>query len=209
MAAWFAGAATPEVALFSASQVRKAANTRRVAPPSESPAAKPFAELQSWARKWPWLAFVLLPLLAVPVQFVLSMAAAGGVFTFSTRVLGMTAFHPGAIPRVVGVLQAYGLRIASMFTAGVACFLAARRGAPVIWPIVGIVLIALVGATTNASFEWSPAVPRGAMSGGIGFSFPDMGTAKSLRVMLTLLFVLAPFLGLRGRTNRENRASSP
>lgn len=166
-------------------------------------------ELQSWARRWPWLAFVLLPLLAVPVQFVLSMAAAVGVFSFSTRILGMTAFHPGAIPWVVGVLQAYALWIAPMFTAGVACFLAARRGAPVICPIFGIVLVALVGAATNASFEWSPAVPRGAMSGGIGFNFPDIGTAKSLRVTLTLLTVLASFLWLRGRMNRENRAGSP
>lgn len=166
-------------------------------------------ELQSWARQWPWLAFVLLPLLAVPVQFVLSMLAAVGVFTLSTRVLGLTALHPGAVPWVVGVLQAYGLWVAPMFTAGAACLLAARRDAPVIWPIVGIVLIALVGASTNASFEWSPAVPRGAMSGGIGINFHDIGTAKSLRVMLTLLIVLAPFLWLRGRTNRENRARSP
>src|SRR5437762_5836497 len=32
-------------------------------------------ELHSWARQWPWLAFVLLPLLALPLQFVLSMLA--------------------------------------------------------------------------------------------------------------------------------------
>lgn len=161
-------------------------------------------ELQSWARQWPWLAFVLLPLLALSVQFVLSMLAAVGVFTFSTRVLALTALHPGAAPWIVGSLQAYGVWIAPMLTAGAACFLAARRGAPVLWPIVGSALIALVGASTDASFEWSQAVPRGVLSGGIGFHFPDIGLARSLRAMLTLLIVLAPFLWVRRRANGEN-----
>lgn len=166
-------------------------------------------ELQSWARQWPWLAFVLLPLLAVPVQFVLSMLAAIGVFTFSTRVLGLTVLHPGAVPWVVEGLQAYGVWIAPMLAAGGACFLAARRRVPILCPIVGSTLIALVGASTNAGFEWSPVVPRGVMSAGIGLQhLTDIGTARSLRVLLTLLFVLAPFLWLRGRANGENRARS-
>jgi hypothetical protein len=156
-------------------------------------------ELQAWARQWPWLAFVLLPLLVVPVQFAFSMAVAAGVFSFSSRVLGLTPVHPGVVLSVVGGLQAYGTWIAPVLTAGAACFLALRLGAPVAWPIVGCALIALVGASTNASFEWSPAVPRGVMSGGIGFNLPDIGTAKSLRVILTLLSVLAPFLWLRGK----------
>ncbi len=166
-------------------------------------------ELQSWATQWPWLAFALLPLLTLSVQFVLSMVAAAGVFTFSSKVLGMTALHPGATLWVVGAIQTYGVWIAPMLTAGASCFLAARRGAPAIWPIVGIVLIALVGAATNASFEWSSAVPRGTMSGGIGFNFPDIGAGRGLRVVLTLLIVLVPFLWMRSRTNEGSRVHSP
>lgn len=161
-------------------------------------------ELQAWTRQWPWLAFILLPLLALPMQFVLAMAAAGGVFSFSTRVLGLTAVHPGLVPWVVGALQAYGTWIAPVLTAGVACFLALRRGVPVAWPIVGCALIALVGASTNASFEWSPEVPRGMISGGIGVNLPDIGTAKSLRVMFTLLCVLVPFLWLTTKRTGRN-----
>jgi hypothetical protein len=166
-------------------------------------------ELQSWARQWPRLAFVLLPLLALPLQFVLSMLAAVGVFNFSTRILGLTALHASAVPWVVGALQTYGVWIAPMLTAGVACFLAARRGAPALWPIVGSALIALAGASTNAGFEWSPAVPRGALSGGIGLRFPDVGTATSFRAALTLLIGLATFLWMRRRVNGENQTRSP
>lgn len=166
-------------------------------------------ELQSWARQWPWLAFVLLPLLALPLQFVLSMLVALGVFSFSTRVFGLTALHAGAVPWVVEALQTYGVWIAPMLAAGAACFLAARRAAPALWPIVGSTLIALAGASTNAGFEWSPAVPRGVLSGGIGLHFPDVGTTTILRAVLTLVIGLATFIWVRHRVNGEDQARSP
>ena len=164
-------------------------------------------ELRSWARQRPWLAFVLLPLLALAVQFVLSMLAAVGVIAFSTQVLGITALYPGPVPWVVRGLQAYGVWTAPIVAAGAACFLAVRSGAPLIWPIVGCALIAILGAATNASFEWSPAVPRGVLSGGIGLNFPDLGLTSALRVILTILTVLVPVLWLRRR--RRELSSLP
>jgi hypothetical protein len=156
-------------------------------------------ELRSWARQRPWLAFVLLPLLALAVQFVLSMLAAVGVIVFATQVLGITALYPGPVPWVVRGLQAYGVWIAPVAAAGAACFLAVRSGAPLTWPIVGCALIALLGAATNASFEWSPAVQRGVLSGGIGLHFPELGLTGALRAILTILTVLVPVLWLRRR----------
>jgi hypothetical protein len=156
-------------------------------------------ELRSWARRWPWLAFTVLPLLSLPVQFVLSMLATVGVVTFSTHTLGMTSLHPGPVPWVCEALQAYALWIAPMVAAGAACFFAARYRAPLLWPIIGSILIALLGAATNASFHWSPALPKGAISAGIGFRFPDIGFA---RVLLTLVTILAPFLWARHRAPR-------
>jgi hypothetical protein len=151
------------------------------------------------------LAFVLLPLLALAVQFVLSMLAAVGVIVFSTQVLGITSLYPGPVPWIVRGLQAYGVWIAPIVAAGAACFLAMRSGAPLIWPIVGCALIALIGAATNASFEWSPATPRGVLSGGIGLNLPDLGLTSALRVILTILTVLVPVLWLR-RKRSELRA---
>lgn len=156
-------------------------------------------ELRSWARQRPWLAFVLLPLLALAAQFVLSMLAAVGVIAFATQVLGVTALYPGPVPWVVRGLQAYGVWIAPIVAAGAACFLAMRSGAPLIWPIVGCALIAILGAATNASFEWSPASPRGVLSGGVGLNFPDLGLTSALRVTVTILTVLVPVLWLRRR----------
>ena len=168
-------------------------------------------ELRSWARRWPWLAFAVLPLLSLPVQFVLSMLAAVGVFAFSVHTLGMTPRHPGPVPWICEALQAYALWVAPMLAAAAACFLAARYRAPVLWPIVGSILIACLGAMTNAGFDWSPALPQGAISAGIGFRFPDMDPAMGFRVLLTLVPILAPFLWLRRRekvAGQRSRASS-
>src|SRR5579862_594935 len=162
-------------------------------------------ELRAWARQWPSLAFVVLPLLALVVRFVLSMLASVGVFTFSLHVLGMTPGHPGAVAWVVGILQAYAVWIAPVLAAGGACVLAARTVAPVIWPILGSLLVALVGAATNASLEWSPAVPKGLMSGGIGVRFPDVDPVALLRVTLTLVIVLVPFAWHRSRARDLER----
>ena len=159
-------------------------------------------ELRSWARQRPWLAFVLLPLFALAAQFVLSMLAAVAVIVFSTHVLGTTALYPGPVPWIVRGLQAYGVWIAPIAAAAGACFLAVRSGAPLAWPIVGCALVALIGAATNASFEWSPAGPRGVLSGGIGLHLPDLGLTSGLRATLTILTVLLPVLWLR-RKRRE------
>lgn len=156
-------------------------------------------ELRSWARRWPWLAFAVLPLLSLPVQFVVSMLASLGVVVFAIHALGMTSLHPGPVPWVCEALQTYALWIAPMVASGAACFFAARYRAPALWPIVGSILIAFLGAATNAGFHWSPALPKGAISAGLGFRFPDMGFAIGLRVLLTLVTILAPFLWARRR----------
>ena len=162
-------------------------------------------ELRSWARQRPWLAFVLLPLLALAAQFVLSMLAAVGVIVFSTHVLGITALYPGPVPWVVRGLQAYGVWIAPAAAAAATCFVAMRSGAPLTWPIVGCTLVALLGAATNAGFEWSPSGPQGVLSGGIGLHVPDLGLTSSLRTIVTMLTVLVPVLWLR----RRRRELSP
>ena len=167
---------------------------------AESVIARP--ELRSWTRRWPWLAFAVLPLLSLPVQFVFSMAPAVAIFGFSVHILGMTPLHPGPVPWICEAFQAYALWIAPMVAAAGACYFAARYRASALWPVVGSILIAILGAHTNASFQWSPALPKGAISAGIGFRFPDIGPAIGFRVLLTLVTILAPFLWVRRRESR-------
>ena len=164
-------------------------------------------ELRSWARQWPWLAFVVLPLLFLVLQFVLAMAAAFGVFAFAVRVLGLTRLHPGSLPWICAGIQSYALWLAPLIAAGGLCWYAARLRAPLLWPLLGGILIALAGAMTNAGFDWSPAVPHGALSAGIGF--PGKDPAMGLRLGLNLLAILAALLWTRRVQGDTRRAPQP
>jgi hypothetical protein len=149
-------------------------------------------ELHSWACRWPGVAFGVLPVLSLPAQFVLSMFVAVQIFSLATHHLGVTAEHPGAVPWICAGLQAYALWIAPMLAAGAASYLAARQRAPLLWPIIAGTVIALAGAMTNAGLDWSPAVPHGVLSAGIGF--PPRDLSQWLRIALTLLAGLSPLL---------------
>ena len=83
-------------------------------------------ELHSWARRWPGVAFGVLPLLSLPAQFVLSMFVAAQVFSLATHHLGFTALRPGPVPWICAGLQIYALWIAPILAAGVASYFAAR-----------------------------------------------------------------------------------
>jgi len=148
-------------------------------------------ELRSWARRWPWAAFIVLPLFGFAALFVLSMLAMAGAVSFSSHVLGVPLTHSRVVPMVCEALVLNALWVAPIAAAGVACLLAAHRRAPVLWPIIGCILIALVGAMTNAGFKFDTAV-HGELNAGIGF--PIRGVLGSLRVAATLITILVPFL---------------
>jgi hypothetical protein len=113
------------------------------------------------------------------------------VVSFSSHVLGIAPVHSRVLAVICEVLILNALWVAPISAAGVACLLAAHRRAPVLWPIAGCVLVALVGAMTSAGFEFRMGA-HGALTAGIGF--PIRGTLGSLRVVATLVTILVPFL---------------
>jgi len=161
-------------------------------------------ELRCWARRWPWAAFVLFPLLEFALLFVLSMLVMVGVVSFSRHVLGIAPMHSFFLAVICRALVLNALWIAPMLAAGVTCLFAAHRRTPVVWPIVGCVLVALVGAMTNAGFEFRTAA-HGTLSAGIGY--PVRGLLGSLRVAATLVTILVPFLWFMLPRVRGGRAA--
>ena len=161
-------------------------------------------ELRSWCGRRPWLAFTLLPFLGLPLTFVLSMAAAMGAFEFAVHLLGNSWEHPGLAPLVCEAIEGFALWLAPAMIAGVVCILAARQRVPALWPIAGCVVIALLGALTNAEFSWSQSHPQGTLSAGIGF--PGRGPLWGLRLALTLVITLGPYLWFKRSTQRPQPA---
>jgi hypothetical protein len=168
-------------------------------------------ELRSWAHRWPWLAFAVLPLVTFIALFVLSMVLLAGVLTFSEHALGVMPGSSVGLHWVEAAFLSSALWIAPLVAGAIACFQAARRGAPILWPVVGTMITGLLGAMTNASFDSSPATPRGALSAGIGLSSATMFSILG-RATVTIAVVLIPYLWWQRTreqiTRLENRCTS-
>jgi hypothetical protein len=159
-------------------------------------------ELRSKARRWPWLAFGVLPLATFVVLFALSLVLLAEVFEFSEHALGAMPTNSPTLYWVRAVLEANALWLTPVIAAALACFEAARRRAPTVWPLIGTILIALLGAMTQVSLDWSAATPRGDLSAGLGLHFATILTTV-FRATVTISAVLIPYFWWR-RTHESS-----
>jgi hypothetical protein len=151
------------------------------------------SELRSWATNWPWVAFGLLPLITLPVLFFASLFLLAGVFAFSYHSLGVLPATSGGLQFVRTIFLAAAVWLSPLVVAGTTCFFAARQRAPMFWPIIGTIIIGIIGAMTNASLDWPMSAPKGALSAGIGFNTSSV-LPPVTRVAVTLAFVLVPYV---------------
>lgn len=151
------------------------------------------SELRSWATNWPWVAFGLLPLITLPVLFFASLFLLAAVFQFSYHALGVLPATSGGLQFVRTIFLTVAVWLSPLVVAGTACFLAARQRAPMFWPVIGTIIIGIIGALTNAGLEWPMTAPKGALSAGIGFSTSSV-LPPVTRAAITLVFVLIPYV---------------
>ena len=156
-------------------------------------------ELRSKARRWPWLAFGALPFIAFIALFIASVELMTAVFEFAEHHLGLMPANSPALYWARAILQTNAMWLAPLFAAGLGCFVAARRRAPIAWPLAATLIIGLLGAMTNISLEWSAASPKGYLSGGWGFSTNNM-LIPGVRAIVTIAVVLIPYFWWRRAT---------
>ena len=80
------------------------------------------------------------------------------------------------------------------------CLAAGRRRASLRWPLVGTLLVSLVGGALALELHWPAAGQPGSLSVGLSLlpPFPNLG-AMLVRATASCLLVLVPFLWLRAR----------
>jgi hypothetical protein len=87
--------------------------------------------------------------------------------------------------------------------AAACCGVALTRRAPLSWPIVGVALISLLGATTNAQLTLPPLVDQPVFGAGVGFNTEAM-SLPLFRAGATFFAVFLPYLWLgRAQLRRE------
>src|SRR6201999_995477 len=119
---------------------------------------------------WPWLAFGLLPLIIFPVVFFGALFLLAGIFELAYHALGVLPATSGALRFVRTILLTEAVWLSPLVVAGASCFLAGGQRISLVWPVIGTIIIGIIGALTNAGLDWPTTAPKGELSAGIGFS---------------------------------------
>lgn len=133
-------------------------------------------ELLSWARRRPAVAFAILPLPVFAAAFVVSIAALAG----AGYLVHTWPFRPSTgwqwVSRCFSLWILWALPAA---TAILCAHAAWRRRVSLLWPIVGILIVGVLGSLTNVHVRWPTPTSRGMIGAGIGF-----GTAHAVLPLL-------------------------
>ena len=111
---------------------------------------------------------------------------------------------PAAAWSVSGAIRLFYSFGLPVLVAGACCFVAGQRRVPLRWPLIGVVMVALVGAATQFDVVW-PYGPEA--DGALGVTirvppFPGSG-GTVLRAAATCALTLGPFLWWRTRMARR------
>jgi hypothetical protein len=147
-------------------------------------------QFQTWGARAPWAMFGLVPLLLLAgAYFVACLILWSGwkIFLPGTntpfvQIDGFAVFYFG-----VGRLLYFGAPILIGWGIGL---IAARQRSNAIWPTVGLILIALIGGTSQVRAS-GPAVP-----GGVGHISMDLALGPSVRGIPNGLFHALAILSL-------------
>ena len=160
--------------------------------------AKP--ELLSWGHRWPWLIYGVVPPLA-PIGITLALGLLTIVAIDSDFIVSRTQVRPIPI-WIAGAL--HGMRVFLMYllpallAAGWARY-SARGHAPLLGPIVAVLLTAAVGCGVNLYVDLPTVVGEmGQIGGGWGY-FGDRSDNNLIRLGVTVAVVLGPYLVWRNR----------
>jgi hypothetical protein len=160
-------------------------------------------ELKSWAHRLPWVAYCVIP----PVLFVAGFIGAFLLLGLSVQVDRYSfARHwgsPDTSRSLVGAIRLVSMFGLPLFLAGACCFLAARRRAAVRWPVLGVIMMSIIGGASRLDACWphGPDVP-GAVCLGLSVPpFPNSAITIVRAVGLCFL-TLGPLLWWRRRTAR-------
>ena len=156
-------------------------------------------ELRSWTHRWPWAAYCVTP----AALFVVVSAGLLALLGFSQAV---HADHDtfvkrwGLLASVIRPFYAFGL---PLVLGAVCCVLAGQRREAPRWPVLGVMIVAMIGAAARLDVCW-PSGPNafGALCMTISIPpFPGSGSTL-LRAAATCALTLAPYMWWRQREAR-------
>jgi hypothetical protein len=154
---------------------------------------------RSWGARWPWLIFGISPVLALLLSFVAFVTVFPSLMQMAIEIdhrYQPSQFAHTAV-QLLRWLMLYGLPLACVLILG--RYAARRRLAPS-WPVVGIILTAIVGAMTAIEVVWPQHGEHTSLSVGLGFSITGKGlVAFGLRSLPAIVLGIGILLWTRRR----------
>jgi hypothetical protein len=170
--------------------------------------------LKSWGARWPFSFCSLAPVLAWAASSVALIAALALAVQVSGYMNPAGTTGTAAVPvwlrqgtELFRWLLIYGLPV---LWAGLFARYAATRRLRSLWPLIGILVIAVLGATTNFSIDWPHTGVRGQMSAGLGFGTHLAALATfGARALSALVLGVAVYYLMGARRLIEDRRTQP
>lgn len=168
-------------------------------------------ELKAWSHRWAWAAYGLGPI----VLFAIAVAAPFIAINALWSILGEGMSPADAASHIAGIwwfralfeawvfVAKYVMPV--VFAAGV-CIFAARRCMRLTWPVIGVMLISILGFFVDAQVRWPESPGELAQFGfGVGYHEGDLLSTRALRLVIPSMLSLIPYLWWRRRKDEECR----
>lgn len=168
-------------------------------------------ELKSWAHRWPWGVYGILPVIALALTVVGSILVFINVLELAESSSGLSpaAFANAMFDRWWVRVSIETWRVSMVYVvpvlfAGVLCVFAARRDASFLWPTIGVLLVLFLGFCYDLTVV-PPAAPDqlAEFGAGIGFGVNRFLSIRALRLLVPLVLVLGPYYWWRRKQQDE------
>ena len=165
-------------------------------------------ELRSWAYRWPWGVYGILPVVTMALVIVGSMFAVFGFLELAQNLSGLSdaalaraLFDQSWVRAFFEIWPVVMVYVLPGIFAGTLCIFAANRDAPILWPTVGVFLVLILGFSYNLGVTPSLASDQNSwnIGVGIGFSTDWFLSIRILRLLIPLVLVLGPYYWWRQR----------
>jgi hypothetical protein len=154
-------------------------------------------EFQSWSHRAPWAVFFLGPLVAlVGINFVSLLLILRPVGSLGAGPAGVPMFVPSWFRPFFAAVTEFDLLMLPLMVGGTISCLAIRQRTKSLWPLIGLVAVAVFCGTQYFRLEWSP-VPNGVESIGVSWGLvphDHITLNMGIRMLLNLGLTAAPLL---------------
>lgn len=153
-------------------------------------------ELRSWASRWPWLVYGIMPALSLIGAVILVTFSLAAFVKAGTYMAGTKFIPPYWVQTLVDTGLAGVKYVGPLLLAAIFAVFAVQRRSQVFWPLIGLAGLCILGGSFSVSVVWPATVED---MGALNVStFPAVGlTEATARSALNLIVVLGAFLWWR------------